>query len=479
MSELLVPVILSGGAGTRLWPMSRRAHPKPFMRVGEGDTLLARTLARATAVADAGAPIYTLTAKDYLFLTRAEYRRAAPGLGDRARFLLEPAGRNTAPALILAALGIARAHGERTVMLVLPADHLIRDLDAFKGAVATARALADSGRLVTFGVVPTRPETAYGYVERGAALGTWRVRSRALRGEARSRDRPSATCSTARTGGTPACSASGRRADLGRAHGLPGTPGRRERCAADTHWDEQPVRFASDGFLALPSISIDYAVMERAASSPWSKRASTGATSAPGARSRSSPHRTPTATAAAATRCWSTHATATCWPASRTVAPGRRERPDRGRDRRRRAGRAHRARPGREARGRGAGRPQAPGRRAPPDRAPSLGQLHRARGRRGLQGQAPGGEAGRGAVAAEARASQRALDRGAGHAKVRVGDNEFLLAAGETTHIPKETLHRLENPGTEDIALIEVQTGDYFGEDDIVRLEIATGGVLG
>jgi len=479
MSELLVPVILSGGAGTRLWPMSRRAHPKPFMRVGEGETLLARTLARAAAVADAEAPIYTLTAKDYLFLTRAEYERAAPGLGARARFLLEPAGRNTAPALILAALGIARAHGERAVMLVLPADHLIRDLEAFKSAVATARPLAESGRLVTFGVVPTRPETAYGYVERGAALG------QGAHEVARFVEKPDrATAERYLLEGTHwwnsgmFCFQAGALIAAARA-ACPDVLAGAERCAAETRWDEQPVRFASDSFLALPSISIDYAVMERAASvavvaarfdwsdvGSWRAIAEQSAPDADGNRSSGDSllvdARDCHVLAGSRTVALVGVSGLTVVETADAVLIAQSERDqDVKRVVEALAGRKHPA-------------------------VEFHQTVHRPWGSYTVLEDAEDCKVKRLVVKpGEVLSLQKHARRSEhwtvvqGTAKVRVGDNEFLLAAGETTHIPKETLHRLENPGTEDIALIEVQTGDYFGEDDIVRLEDRYGRVVG
>jgi mannose-1-phosphate guanylyltransferase len=166
---MLVPVILSGGAGTRLWPVSREGLPKPFMKVAGRRTLLQETLLRGEALAGAERPLI-VTNRDYLFLSRDEVDGLA-GEVRPARFLLEPVGRNTAPAILMAALAVAEWHGEDTVMLVMPADHVIEDRPGFAEAVARAETLARSGRLVTFGIRPTRPETGYGYLELGDALG--------------------------------------------------------------------------------------------------------------------------------------------------------------------------------------------------------------------------------------------------------------------------------------------------------------------
>src|SRR5690554_4937118 len=166
--SVLLPVILSGGAGARLWPVSREALPKPFIKLPDGETLLLKTMRRAVAVAEGGG-VLAVTNREYYFLSREQYEllgKEAPAL----EFLLEPAGRNTAPAICAAALHAARKHGDGAVLLVLPADHLIRDAASFAAAVAEARRLAAEGWIVTFGVRPTRPETGFGYIEAGGAV---------------------------------------------------------------------------------------------------------------------------------------------------------------------------------------------------------------------------------------------------------------------------------------------------------------------
>src|SRR5476649_2361978 len=148
---MLLPVILSGGAGTRLWPVSRSAYPKPFMQMADGESLLFKTLDRALRLADYGR-VLTVTGRDYYFLTRDAYAQYAGADLDRLPFLLEPAGRNTAPAIALAALYAIEHVGKDATLLVLPADHLIRDIDAFVADAQRAQALAQDGRLVTFGI---------------------------------------------------------------------------------------------------------------------------------------------------------------------------------------------------------------------------------------------------------------------------------------------------------------------------------------
>lgn len=163
--QSLISVVLSGGAGTRLWPASRESHPKPFMKLADGETLIEKTYARAKAL---GSEVLTVTNRDYYFMSRDELER----VGVSGSFLLEPFGRNTAPAIALAAKYLETTNGADTVMLVLAADHLIADQAGFTSAVGEASNLAADGYLATFGIVPTGPETGFGYIEQGEALGS-------------------------------------------------------------------------------------------------------------------------------------------------------------------------------------------------------------------------------------------------------------------------------------------------------------------
>ena len=166
---MLIPVILSGGAGTRLWPVSREGHPKPFMTLADGQTLIGKTYRRAAALANPG-NLITVTNRDYYFLSKDEFEAAKLGDGRSASYLLEPAGRNTAPAVALAAISVAETFGRDAMLLVLAADHLILDEKAFGRAVAQAVTLAEQDWLVTFGIIPTAPETGYGYIEAGEPI---------------------------------------------------------------------------------------------------------------------------------------------------------------------------------------------------------------------------------------------------------------------------------------------------------------------
>ena len=169
--SVLVPVILSGGAGTRLWPQSRQMLPKPFMRLPDGRSLLRRTCERAAAIEGAAPPVI-VTHRDYYFQTCDELAAAASGGQLPARFLLEPDARNTAPAIALATLAVDQWHGSEALVLVLPADHLIADAAGFRSAINAAAAPAAAGHLVTFGIEMTSPGTGFGYIEAGAPLGT-------------------------------------------------------------------------------------------------------------------------------------------------------------------------------------------------------------------------------------------------------------------------------------------------------------------
>lgn len=161
---MLIPVILSGGAGTRLWPVSREAHPKPFIQLPDGQSLLQKTFLRAAGL-DGVSEVLTVTNRDYYFKTRDEYQACTSFA--KQTFLLEPCGRNTMPAVALAALQVIASRGSEACMLVLPADHLISNLPAFASAVDNARTLAEEDYLVTFGIQPTAAETGFGYIEAG------------------------------------------------------------------------------------------------------------------------------------------------------------------------------------------------------------------------------------------------------------------------------------------------------------------------
>lgn len=158
----LIPVILSGGAGSRLWPVSRESHPKPFIRLSDGQSLLQKAFLRGAQLPGVS-EVLTVTNREFFFKTEDEFREVNVSRVPTS-FLLEPFGRNTAAAVAAAALQVAEKDPE-AVLLVLAADHLIADQAAFATAVETAATLARDGNLVTFGIQPDAPETGYGYIE--------------------------------------------------------------------------------------------------------------------------------------------------------------------------------------------------------------------------------------------------------------------------------------------------------------------------
>tara|TARA_A100001015_G_scaffold271089_1_gene324332 strand:- start:3559 stop:4986 length:1428 start_codon:yes stop_codon:yes gene_type:complete len=164
--QAIIPVILSGGSGTRLWPLSRKMYPKQFIPLRQQRSLFQDTIKRVMALADGiQAPIVVCN-EEHRFMAAEQLRLEA--VLD-AEIILEPAGRNTAPAIALAAY-CTQQRDPQAIMLVLPADHVMHDQAAFAQAIATAMRCAEQDFMVTFGVTPTRPETGYGYIQAGAAM---------------------------------------------------------------------------------------------------------------------------------------------------------------------------------------------------------------------------------------------------------------------------------------------------------------------
>lgn len=161
---MILPVIMAGGAGSRLWPLSRQLNPKQFLKLCGESTLLQQTLSRLDGLQTAAPSI--ICNEDHRFMVAEQLRQLTV---KNASILLEPVGRNTAPAIALAALNATR-NGQDPVLLVLAADHFIADQAAFQQAVKEAEELALQDKLVTFGIVPTQPETGYGYIQRGSTL---------------------------------------------------------------------------------------------------------------------------------------------------------------------------------------------------------------------------------------------------------------------------------------------------------------------
>lgn len=160
MSAKIIPVILCGGSGTRLWPLSREAHPKQFVDLGDGETLFGRTLKRLKAIPNCEAPICVCNEK-HRFYVAAHM--------PKGRLILEPAARNTAPAVALAALAV-NVEDKDALILVLPADHHFADDEAFGAAIEKGIPAANAGRIVTFGLLPDSPATGFGYIKQGETI---------------------------------------------------------------------------------------------------------------------------------------------------------------------------------------------------------------------------------------------------------------------------------------------------------------------
>ncbi|MBK7356469.1 mannose-1-phosphate guanylyltransferase/mannose-6-phosphate isomerase [Propionivibrio sp.] len=164
---LIQPVVLSGGSGTRLWPLSREKYPKQLLPLIGVDSLLQATVRRVEGIAGVQlAPPMIVCNEEYRFVIAEQMRL----MGKKGDIVLEPIGRNTAPALTLAALAAMRDGGD-PILLVMPADHVILDTPAFQSVVRQGAALADDGAVVTFGITPDSPETGYGYIQTGPASG--------------------------------------------------------------------------------------------------------------------------------------------------------------------------------------------------------------------------------------------------------------------------------------------------------------------
>jgi mannose-1-phosphate guanylyltransferase/mannose-6-phosphate isomerase len=258
MSKIL-PVVLSGGSGTRLWPLSREKYPKQLLPLVGEQSMLQATVARLEGLDGMAGPLLVCN-EEHRFVVAEQVRT----LGLQGSLLLEPFGRNTAPALALAALWAVR-DGEDPVLVVMPADHDIADGAAFRDAVSRAVKLAETGVTVTFGITPDCPETGYGYIQRGRALNDGSG-AFALARFVEKPDRPTAE-SYLDSGdylwnsGIFVMKASVWIAALGVCR--PDILAACQQALGGGKTDGDFVRVDADAFRACPSDSIDYAVMER------------------------------------------------------------------------------------------------------------------------------------------------------------------------------------------------------------------------
>ncbi len=262
---LIQPVVLSGGSGTRLWPLSREKYPKQLLSLVGQDSLLQATVRRVLGLADAtlAAPMVVCN-EEYRFVIAEQLRL----LGQSGTVVLEPCGRNTAPALTIAALAAIKNAAD-PVLLVMPADHVITDVTAFQTVVSQGAALAAKGAVVTFGITPDAPETGYGYIQAGAAYGdAGGVGARVI---ARFVEKPNLATAQAYLAEGSYSWNSGlfmMRASVWLSAMGVCRPDILAACQAA--WDQgqtdgEFVRVGKEAFAQCPSDSIDYAVMERLA----------------------------------------------------------------------------------------------------------------------------------------------------------------------------------------------------------------------
>ncbi len=466
----IIPIILSGGAGARLWPVSRRMHPKPFIQVA-GKALLAHALELATLVADEA---LIVTNQDHYFLTENLLKEmlGAPKIS----YLLEPKGRNTAPAIALAVRHIQKANGDDAVCLVLAADHLISDDAAFEKAVGQAYQQAQAGNLVVFGVRPTGPETGYGYLEVATAGdGPLPLKSFVEKPDRAMAEQYLAAGRYYWNSGM-FCFTAGVMAENIATHASK-VWSASSTAFAEAQEEAGVTRFAENSFIAQPDISIDYAVMEKAerismvpAGFNWSDVGSWGAV----AESHGADHdgnsvvgvdnmhfidarntyiesisHTEKAIAAIGTR----DIVIVDTPDALLVA-------DRNNS-------------------------QDVKLVVEALNASSVAELtelsatvHRPWGTYATLKHEDGYQVKRITVAPGQKLSlQYHLKRAEhwvvtqGKAIVQIGEEEFETGPGEYRYIPLGEKHRLTNIGDSELVLVEVQVGSYLGEDDIVRLD--------
>jgi mannose-1-phosphate guanylyltransferase/mannose-6-phosphate isomerase len=458
----ILPVILSGGSGTRLWPLSRESYPKQFLPLTGEDSLLQATWKRVATLTTCR-PIVVGNV-DHRFMIAEQLREAGV---TPASILLEPVGRNTAPAIAVAALE-ATIKGEDALLLVLPSDHLIQQVEAFHSAVHAAAAAAEAGQLVTFGVVPTSPETGYGYIK--AADGTG---ARAVERFVEKPDLATAQAYVASgeyfwNSGMFLIRASRYIEELQRL-----APEMLHACREaleKARRDEDFVRLDAEAFAGCPADSIDYAVMERtplAAVVPldagWSDVGSWGALWEVSPKdANGNAHRGDVI----AIDCRNTYAhgqrlitligleDVVVVETDDALLVGRRDQLQKVKDlvgTLKSDGRSHAVWHRKVYRPWGAYDSIDSGERfqvkritVKPGGSLSL-QMHHHRAEHWIVV--------------------------SGTARVTRGEDILLLTENQSTYIPLGVVHRLENPGKLPLEMIEVQSGSYLGEDDIVRFE--------
>lgn len=465
--DTIIPVILSGGSGSRLWPLSRAMRPKQFLGVTEQQTLFQLTLARVQQLDGALSPIIVAN-HEHRFLA-AEQARV---LGvDPTAILLEPTGRNTAPAIAVAALQ-ARADNTDPLILVMPSDHIIQDIAAFNTAVALARDAASDGLLVTFGIVPDRAETGYGYVMAGDLL-----KPAGVHQVARFVEKPDLETAQAYVASGQYCWNSGMfmfRASVFLEELATHRPDIREgaeKAWHNAHRDLEFIRLDKEAFAACPSESVDYAVMEKTRNAAmvsldagWNDVGAWPAVWESQAKDDSGNAGRGDFMFEDASGCYvhADHRLVTLLgtqdlfviETSDAVLVGHKD----------------------HAQGvkKIVERLQASKRKETDFHR----EVFRPWGSFDSIDQGEKYQVKRITVAPGAKLSLQYHHHRAEHwvvvsgtGKVRIGEHTQILAENQSVYIPVGETHSLENPGSVPLELIEVQSGSYLGEDDIVRLE--------
>ncbi|SDQ95857.1 mannose-1-phosphate guanylyltransferase / mannose-6-phosphate isomerase [Pseudoxanthomonas sp. CF385] len=458
----LQPVLLSGGSGTRLWPLSREAYPKQFLPLAGDDTMVQATWRRVEALADLG-PIVVAN-EEHRFLVAEQLRQIGAPV---PAILLEPVGRNTAPAIAAAALQ-AMAGGADPLLLVLPSDHVVRDVAGFQRAVRDASAAAEAGALVTFGIVPDAPETGFGYIQAETGDG--------LRKVSRFVEKPDAATAQSYldaggyywNSGMFLFRASRFLEELARFR--PDIVDAVRAAHAAARHDGDFVRLDKEAFAACPSDSIDYAVMEKTAEAMvlpvdigWNDVGSWSALWDVAERDGdgNAHHGDVIAVDSRNSYAYAQRLVALVGvddivvvETDDAVLVARKDRvqdvkqvvAQLKKEQRSQAvlhREVHRPWGSYDSVDNG-GRHQVKRIKVKPGAALSL-QMHHHRAEHWIVV--------------------------SGTAKVTRGDETLLLSENESTYIPLGVKHRLENPGKVPLELIEVQSGSYLGEDDIVRFE--------